>query len=129
MYLSQILINFRAHIQHEDAKSIMEMLQDAHETAKNAVAEGDGTLKKANYTFHTLAGFQSQVQESSEKATAALDLVPEIKTKIVSAQELVEKAEHVRKNRIFHIYNLKISIKSYFQHLFYFYIHYNLTSY
>lgn len=54
--------------------------------------QGDSTLKEANKTYNTLAGFQSDVQKSSEKAALALEMVPSIKMEIENADNLIQQA-------------------------------------
>lgn len=70
-------------------------MEDAKELAVKAVAEGDGTLKKANFTYHTLSGFKNQVDESKQKAADALESVPSIKRQIDNAIELIANSEAV----------------------------------
>lgn len=60
--------------------------------AKDAVARGDATLRDANNTYYTLAGFQSQVQNSSEAASLALKTVPFIEQQIQKAEQMVIEA-------------------------------------
>lgn len=83
-----------------EAIRLLEHLQTIHTTAKEAVALGDGTLKEANNTYHILAGFQNQVQQSSESAKLALATVPGIEQQIQDAQKTVEEAESVSKNSL-----------------------------
>lgn len=105
MVLSKIrfLITYHCHIrsnaQQEEAVRLLEHLQLIHTTAKEAVALGDGTLKEANNTYHILAGFQNQVQQSSESAKLALATVPGIEQQILDAQKTVEEAESVSEAR------------------------------
>lgn len=108
-------LNNRSNAQQEDAISLLEHLKGVYTTAQEAVALGDGTLKEANNTYHTLAGdikiihntqhfhkilldpagFQSQVQQSSESANLALKTVPGIEKQIQEAQNTVHAAEDV----------------------------------
>ncbi|XP_058058444.1 laminin subunit gamma-1 [Anopheles bellator] len=90
--LADALLN-RAQLQKEDAVEALKQLQYAKELAEKAVAEGDGTLRKANYTYQTLAGFKNQVEESSKRATDALNLVPNIERQIYNSRELLQRAE------------------------------------
>lgn len=60
--------------------------------AKDAVARGDATLRDANNTYYILAGFQSQVQNSSEAASLALQTVPSIEEQIQKAEQMVIEA-------------------------------------
>lgn len=48
--------NLRSNAQQEEAISLLEHLKGVYTTAQEAVALGDGTLKEANNTYHTLAG-------------------------------------------------------------------------
>lgn len=70
-------------------------MKEIHKKAVAAVALGDNTLKEAKNTYETLAGFQSQVQDSSKKAADALSTVPQIREQIDAAIETVEAAETV----------------------------------
>lgn len=88
----------RSNEQQLEAIRLLEHLQTIHTTAKEAVALGDGTLKEANNTYHILAGFQNQVQQSSESAKLALATVPGIEQQIQDAQKTVEEAESVSAN-------------------------------
>lgn len=54
--------------------------------------QGDNTLKEANNTYNTLAGFQSDVQKSSEMAALALETVPKIEQEIEHAGKLINQA-------------------------------------
>lgn len=90
-----IKLSCRSNEQQEEAIRLLEHLQFIHTTAKEAVALGDGTLKEANNTYHILAGFQNQVQQSSESAKLALQTVPGIEQQIRDAQKTVEEAESV----------------------------------
>ncbi|XP_058123627.1 laminin subunit gamma-1 [Anopheles ziemanni] len=83
----------RAQVQKDDAVDALKQLQYAKELAEKAVAEGDGTLRKANYTYHTLAGFKNQVEESSKRAEDALNLVPNIERQIANSRDLLQRAE------------------------------------
>uniref|UniRef100_A0A8D8H0Q0 Laminin subunit gamma-1 n=2 Tax=Culex pipiens TaxID=7175 RepID=A0A8D8H0Q0_CULPI len=83
----------RAESQKFDAINAVKELEDAKELAVKAVAEGDGTLKKANFTYHTLSGFKNQVDESKQKAADALESVPSIKRQIDNAIELIANSE------------------------------------
>ncbi|KAL1396181.1 hypothetical protein pipiens_001239 [Culex pipiens pipiens] len=85
--------NERAESQKFDAINAVKELEDAKELAVKAVAEGDGTLKKANFTYHTLSGFKNQVDESKQKAADALESVPSIKRQIDNAIELIANSE------------------------------------
>lgn len=49
-------LNPRSNVQQEEAISLLEHLKGVYTTAQEAVALGDGTLKEANNTYHTLAG-------------------------------------------------------------------------
>lgn len=49
-------MNPRSNVQQEEAISLLEHLKGVYTTAQEAVALGDGTLKEANNTYHTLAG-------------------------------------------------------------------------
>lgn len=93
--LSPSLTPSSSNEQQEEAIKLLEHLQFIHTTAKEAVALGDGTLKEANNTYHILAGFQNQVQQSSESAKLALATVPGIEQQIQDAQKTVEEAESV----------------------------------
>lgn len=83
----------RAESQKDDAIRAVEELEYARELAEKAVAEGDGTLKKANFTYHTLSGFKNQVEESKQKAADALESVPSIKRQIENVIELIANSE------------------------------------
>lgn len=112
---------FRSRVLQEEADKALETLQHIHTMAKEAVALGDGTLKEATNTYNTLAGmfwlmflpidyyysgkywcdwsswagFQSQVEKSSESAKLALQTVPDIESQITEAEKTVEEAENV----------------------------------
>lgn len=88
----------RAESQKDDAIRAVQELEFARELAEKAVAEGDGTLKKANFTYHTLSGFKNQVEESKQKAAEALKSVPSIKRQIENAIELIANSEAALKN-------------------------------
>uniref|UniRef100_A0A182X6E3 LANB2 n=1 Tax=Anopheles quadriannulatus TaxID=34691 RepID=A0A182X6E3_ANOQN len=90
--LAETLLD-RASLQKEDAVDALKQLKYAKEQAEKAVAEGDGTLQKANYTYQTLAGFKNQVEESSRRAEEALNLVPNIERQIVNSRDLLQRAE------------------------------------
>lgn len=68
----------------------------SNQIAKEAVAQGDATLKEANHTYHILAGFQAKVSESSVSADAAMKVVPNIETEIANTEEMILEAERVR---------------------------------
>jgi len=57
------------------------------------VEQGDNTLKEANNTYEKLAGFQSDVQRTSESAEQALQTVPNIEKDIQNAKSLISQAE------------------------------------
>jgi len=90
--LGKVLVQ-RSQVQQDEAVKLLEHLSYIHTTAKEAVALGDGTLKEANNTYNTLAGFQAQVETSSEGAKLALQTVPEIEKQIRDADETVQGAE------------------------------------
>lgn len=73
----------------------MKRAQEAFDKATKAVEQGDNTLKEANNTYNTLAGFQADVQESSEKAEMALRTVPSIEEEIENAEILIAQAADV----------------------------------
>lgn len=73
---------------------------ESKKLAESAVADGDDTLKKANTTYHLLQSFNSEVQKSSENAKIALQDVPSIDQQIRETEEIIQKAENVRKNSI-----------------------------
>lgn len=78
----------------------MKLLEDAktsNEIAKEAVAQGDGTLKEANATYQILSGFQTKVSESSISAEAAMKIVPNIREEIDHSDMLIREAEQVDK--------------------------------
>lgn len=54
--------------------------------------QGDNTLKDANNTYNTLSGFQSDVQQSSEKAALALQTEGSISNEIDHASNLIRQA-------------------------------------
>lgn len=74
-------------------------VNEIYKTAVEAVALGDNTLKEAKNTYETLAGFQSQVQQSSQSAQDALANVPTIREQITKAIDTVNAAESVRPER------------------------------
>lgn len=82
-------------LQEAEATALLEHMKDIHKAAVEAVALGDNTLKEAKNTYETLAGFQSQVQESSKKADDALSTVPAIRNQIENAVSTVDEAENV----------------------------------
>ncbi|TDG52532.1 hypothetical protein AWZ03_000765 [Drosophila navojoa] len=88
---SQVLLE-RAEAQKKDDIELLRRAKAAFERANKAVEQGDSTLKEANKTYNTLAGFQSDVQKSSEKATLALEKVPSIKKEIENADNLIQQA-------------------------------------
>lgn len=71
---------------------MLERAKAAHERAIKAVEQGDNTLKDATNTYNTLSGFQSDVQQSSEKANLALQTVPSIRQEIDHAGNLIRQA-------------------------------------
>ncbi|XP_039963355.1 laminin subunit gamma-1 [Bactrocera neohumeralis] len=89
--LADVLI-LRANEQKEDDIRLLKTAQDAFDKATKAVEQGDNTLKEANNTYHTLAGFQADVQKSSEKADLALKTVPSIELEIENAEQLIRQA-------------------------------------
>lgn len=72
-------------------------ITQAKRLAESAVADGDDTLKKANNTYHLLQSFQSEVQKSSESAKIALQDVGAISAQIVDTEDIIRKAEEVRR--------------------------------
>lgn len=78
-----------------DAIQLLQHLNYIYTSAKAAVELGDNTLKEANNTYHTLAGFQSQVEKSSQNAALALQTVPGIEQQIQNAERTVDEAENV----------------------------------
>lgn len=90
--LANVLLQ-RAESQKDDAIRAVEELEFARDLAEKAVAEGDGTLKKANFTYHTLSGFKNQVEESKQKAADALESVPSIRRQLDNAIELIANSE------------------------------------
>lgn len=52
----KIMYKNRANEQQEEAIKLLEHLKYIYTNAKEAVALGDGTLREANNTYHTLAG-------------------------------------------------------------------------
>ena len=89
---------FRADKQRDDAVKLLEEAKISNAIAKEAVAQGDGTLKEANATYHILAGFQNKVSESSVSAEAAMKIVPEIEAEIANSEEMIRDAERVSGN-------------------------------
>lgn len=83
----------RATQQKLDDIDLLKRAQDAFDKATKAVEQGDNTLKEANNTYHTLAGFQADVQKSSEKANLALQTVPSIEQEIEKAENLIRQAQ------------------------------------
>lgn len=59
------------------------------------MAEGDGTLKEANSTYHILSGFQNKVSESRVSAEAAKKIVPNIREEIANSEAMIQGAERV----------------------------------
>lgn len=88
---------YRADKQLEDAVKLLEEAKTSNEIAKEAVAQGDGTLKEANATYHILSGFQNKVAESSISAEAAKKIVPQIEAEIANSEEMIRDAERVSK--------------------------------
>lgn len=103
-------------MQQKEAIDNLEHLKAIYASAVEAVALGDGTLKVANNTYHTLAGkysktfyveilfkfflytfvgFQSQVQKSKESASLALETIPAIEKQIQDTQNTVLTANKV----------------------------------
>lgn len=85
----------RADKQREDAIKLLEEAKTSNEIAKEAVAQGDGTLKEANDTYHILSGFSNKVSESSVSAEAAMKVVPNIEAEIANSEEMIRDAERV----------------------------------
>lgn len=90
--LAEVLIE-RDTIQKMKNAELLEEAKMAYDEVQKAVAQGDGVLKDANNTYHTLAGFQSQVQKSSAEAQKALETVAAIEEEIQSAEKLTREAE------------------------------------
>ncbi|XP_062127738.1 laminin subunit gamma-1-like [Drosophila sulfurigaster albostrigata] len=89
--LAQVVLQ-RADTQKKDDIELLARAKAAHERATKAVEQGDNTLKEANNTYTKLAGFQSDVQRSSEKAAQAMELVPNIEQDINHARTLINQA-------------------------------------
>lgn len=87
--------NFSAEAEREDAQEMMTHITDSKELAEKAVSDGDDTLKKAKNTFQLLQSFQSEVQNSSERAKVALQDVTGIAQQITNTEEIIQKAEEV----------------------------------
>lgn len=87
--------NSRADKQREDAVKLLEEVKTSNEIAKEAVAQGDATLKEANNTYQVLSGFQNKVSESSGSAEAALKTVPHIETEIYATEDMINEADRV----------------------------------
>lgn len=96
----------RSARQQDDSLQTLEHLNQIHKDANEAVALGDGTLKEANNTYHTLAEFRNLVEESSKRAKLALETVPQIEAQIQEAERTVYDAENVS--------DAKISIRIYY---------------
>lgn len=74
---------------------MLEEAKTSNAIAKEAVAQGDGTLKEANATYQVLSGFQNKVAESSVSAEAAMKVVPHIEAEIANSEEMIRDAERV----------------------------------
>ncbi|XP_017028327.1 laminin subunit gamma-1 [Drosophila kikkawai] len=90
--LTETLLKRADQQQREDIE-LLERAKAAHDKATKAVEQGDNTLKEANNTYNKLAGFQSEVQRSSETAAQALQTVPNIEKEIQNAESLIGQAE------------------------------------
>lgn len=101
MYAKVPVSPIRSIRQQEDNLNTLEHLNIIHNNAVEAVALGDGTLKEANNTYHTLAEFRNLVDESSKSATIALETVPQIQAQIQEAERTVYEAERVSKSILF----------------------------
>lgn len=78
---------------------MLEEVKTSHQVAKEAVAQGDGTLEEAKQTYDILSGFQSKVAESSANAKLSLETVPDIERQIVNTEETVRNADRVTYHR------------------------------
>lgn len=87
--------SFRSNEAQDEAIKLLDHLNFINKKAKEAVAEGDGTLKEANSTYQTLTGFQTQVQQSSESAKLALETVPAIEKQVRDVEKTVRETEYV----------------------------------
>ncbi|XP_016934621.2 laminin subunit gamma-1 [Drosophila suzukii] len=83
----------RAEQQQQEDTDLLARAKAAHDKATKAVEQGDNTLKEANNTYEKLAGFQSDVQRTSESAEQALQTVPNIEKDIQNAKSLISQAE------------------------------------
>lgn len=89
-----------SNAQQQDSVELLAQMNEIYKSAVEAVALGDNTLKAAKDTYETLAGFQSQVQQSSQSAHDALATVPAIQEQIVKAIDTVNEAENVSIDRL-----------------------------
>lgn len=89
------MIYSRADKQREDAVKLLEEVKTSNEIAKEAVMQGDATLKDANSTYHILSGFQNKVTESSGSAEAALSSVPHIEAEILNTERMIQETDMV----------------------------------
>lgn len=77
---------------------MLDEAKTSNEIAKEAVAQGDATLKEANDTYHILSGFQNKVSDSHVSAEAAMKIVPDIQAEIAHSEEMIRDAERVSWN-------------------------------
>ena len=82
-------------MQKDDALKVLEEVKTSHQIAKEAVAQGDGTLKEAQETYKLLSGFQAKVADSSASADLALQTVPGIEKQIAETEESVHNTNAV----------------------------------
>lgn len=76
----------RADVKQRIVDEKMADVASAHEQAKSAVQAGDNTLEEAQRTLTTLMQFDSQVQESRDSASSAMQEVPDISQKLQEAE-------------------------------------------
>ncbi|XP_013114833.1 laminin subunit gamma-1 [Stomoxys calcitrans] len=92
LLLSKVMLE-RANQQKKEEIDLLKRAQDAFDKATKAVEQGDNTLKEANNTYHTLAGFQADVEKSAANAELALKTVGSIEAEINKADDLIRQAE------------------------------------
>uniref|UniRef100_T1IVA6 Laminin subunit gamma-1 n=1 Tax=Strigamia maritima TaxID=126957 RepID=T1IVA6_STRMM len=79
--------------QQQITDGLLAQVHNALEVAKEAVKDGDETLKKANETLQLLLKFDTTVQASKLQAKEALSKIPEIQELIRQAEKKTQKAK------------------------------------
>ncbi|XP_046546813.1 LOW QUALITY PROTEIN: laminin subunit gamma-1-like [Haliotis rubra] len=86
-------LNMGIHLQQRTDELLAEV-DSARAKARDAVEMGEKTLKEANETYQTLAGFEDLVKGNKDKADEALKKVPQIEGTIDQAERTTQEARN-----------------------------------